>query len=69
MKVIFRSLRDVVVTTGRARVVKNEETLYKNVWKMSDQLQLEFAILIRSIDRFDSYLNPGTGVETDVGDK
>ena len=67
MKVIFRSLRDVVVTTGRARVVKNEETLFENVWKMSDQLQLEFAILIRIIDRFDSYLNLGTGVETNVG--
>ena len=68
MKVIFRSLRDVVVTTGRARVIKNDETLFENVWKMSDQLQLEFAILIRIIDRFDSYLNLGTGVETDVGD-
>ena len=68
MKVIFRSLRDVVVTAGRARVVKNEETLFENVWKMSDQLQLEFAILIRIIDRFDSYLNPGTDVGTDVGD-
>ena len=56
------------MTTGRARVVKNEETLFENVWKMSDQLQLELAILIRFIDRFDLYLNPGTDVGTDVGD-
>ena len=68
MEVIFRSLRDVVVTTGRARVIKNDETLFENVWKMSDQLQLELAILIRIIDRFDLYLNPGTDVGTDVGD-
>ena len=40
----------------------------KEVWKISDQLQLELAIFLRIIDRFDSYLNLGTGVETDVGD-
>ena len=67
MEVIFRSLCDVVVTTGRARVIKNNETLFENVCKMSDQLQLEFAILIRITNLFDSYLDHGTGVETDVG--
>ena len=67
MEIIFKSLRDVVVTTRRARVIKNDVTLFKNVCKMSDQLQLDFAILIRITDLFDSYLDHGTGVETDVG--
>ena len=45
------------------------ERYAKEVWKISDQLQLELAIFLKIIDRFNTYLNLGTGVGTDVGEK
>ena len=56
----------MIVTTGRARVVKNVKTLFENVQEMSDQLQLELASLFRKIARLTLYLNRETDVETDV---